>query len=318
MIRYRLEPSDVSAVRFGISPLSELGLGLRAFREPERYPLQRPWTDRVAGVLPLLDREVLSGLVDDRRWVADFVNPRPDSPLTSFDDELRALGRIRPERLRGDLERVHGTVPAVFAGRHDRVVERLQQALATTWELCFAPYWPRMRRVLQADVTHRGRVAAHEGVGAVLAGLSESVRFDGRHVDVRLSSPIARDRPVQGEGLTLVPSVFVVRASTPIDDDLPPTVMYPARGQGAMWSTASHPDAGAVRDLLGRTRAALLEALGEPSSSTDLAMRFGVSTSAVNQHLRVMERGGLLNRTRYGRAVLYYRSTVGDALLRRE
>lgn len=318
MIRYRLDPSDVSAVRFGISPLSELGLGLRAFRAPERYPLQRPWLQRIAGALPVLDRPVLAGLVDDRRWVADFVNPRPDAPLGSFDDELRALGRISPARLRTDLERVHGTVPDVFVGRHEDVVDRLVRALATTWELCFAPYWPRMRRVLEADVTHRGRIAAHEGVGAVLRGLSESVRFDGRHVDVRLSSPIARDRPVQGEGLTLVPSVFVVRASTPIDDDMPPTVMYPARGQGAMWSTASHPDAGAVRDLLGGTRAALLEALGEPASSTDLAMRFGVSTSAVNQHLRVMERGGLLNRTRYGRAVLYYRSTVGDALVRRE
>jgi DNA-binding transcriptional ArsR family regulator len=318
MIRYRLEPSDVSAVRFGISPLSELGLGLRAFRAPERYPLQAPWLERIAGVQSLLDRRVLLGLVDERRWVADFVNPRPDSPLTSIEDELRALGRITPTRFRTDLERVHGTVPEVFRGRHDTVVARVQEALATTWELCFAPYWPRMRRVLQADVTHRGRIAAHQGVGAVLRGLSESVRFDGRHVDVRLSSPIARDRPVQGEGLTLVPSVFVVRASTPIDDDLPPTVMYPARGQGAMWSTASHPDAGAVRDLLGRTRAALLDALGEPASSTDLAMRFGVSTSAVNQHLRVMERGGLLNRTRYGRAVLYYRSSVGDALVRRE
>ncbi|MBP1302867.1 DUF5937 family protein [Curtobacterium sp. 1310] len=318
MIRYRLEPSDVSAVRFGISPLSELGLGLRAFRAPERYPLQRPWLERIAGVLPVLDGPVLAGLVDERRWVADFVNPRPESPLGSFDDELRALGRISPSRLRTDLERVHATVPDVFVGRHEDVVDRLVRALATTWELCFAPYWPRMRRVLQADVTHRGRIAAHEGVGAVLGGLSESVRFDGRHVDVRLSSPIARDRPVQGEGLTLVPSVFVVRASTPIDDDMPPTVMYPARGQGAMWSTASHPDAGAVRDLLGGTRAALLDALGEPASSTDLAMRFGVSTSAVNQHLRVMERGGLLNRTRYGRAVLYYRSAVGDALVRRE
>ncbi len=318
MIRYRLDPSDVSAVRFGISPLSELGLGLRAFRAPDRYPLQQPWTERIAGVLPLLDRAVLLGLVNERRWVADFVNPRPDSPLTGFDDELRALGRITPERLRSDLERVHGTVPDVFTGRHEDVVERVQRALATTWELCFAPYWPRMRRVLQADIAHRGRIAAHQGVGAVLSGLSEAVRFDGRHLDVRLSSPIARDRPVQGEGLTLVPSVFVVAASTPIDDDLPPAVMYAARGQGAMWSTATHPDAGAVRDLLGRTRAALLDALGEPSSSTDLAMRFGVSTSAVNQHLRVMERGGLLNRTRYGRAVLYYRSTVGDALVRRE
>ena len=39
-----------------------------------------------------------------------------------------------------------------------------------------------------------------------------------------------------------------------------------------------------------------------------------MSTSAVNQHLRVMARAGLLNRARYGRAVLYYRSAAGDAL----
>ncbi|MFJ7289129.1 DUF5937 family protein [Curtobacterium sp. NPDC098951] len=316
MIRYHLEPSDVSAIRFGISPLSELGLGLRAFRAPDRYPLQQPWLDRIAAVRPLLDDEVLLGLVDERRWVADFVNPRPTSPLTSFDEELRALGRLPRARIVADLERVHDTVPPVFTGRHEAVVERLQQALATAWELCFAPHWARMRAVLQADISHRARTAAHAGIGAVLGGLSEAVRYDGTDLDVQLTSPVARDRPIGGEGLTLVPSMFVVRASVPIDDDLPPTVMYPARGQGAMWSTSGHPDAGSVRDLLGATRAALLEALGEPASSTDLALRFGVSTSAVNQHLRVMERGGLLNRSRYGRAVLYYRSTVGDALTR--
>ncbi len=242
--------------------------------------------------------------------------PRPTSPLTSFDEELRALGRLPRARIVADLERVHGTVPPVFTGRHEAVVERLQQALATAWELCFAPHWARMRAVLQADISHRARTAAHAGIGAVLGGLSEAVRYDGTDLDVQLTSPVARDRPIGGEGLTLVPSMFVVRASVPIDDDLPPTVMYPARGQGAMWSTSGHPDAGSVRDLLGATRAALLEALGEPASSTDLALRFGVSTSAVNQHLRVMERGGLLNRSRYGRAVLYYRSTVGDALTR--
>lgn len=118
MIRYHLEPSDVSAIRFGISPLSELGLGLRAFRAPDRYPLQQPWLDRIAAVRPLLDDEVLLGLVDERRWVADFVNPRPASPLTSFDEELRALGRLPRARIVADLERVHGTVPPVFTGRH--------------------------------------------------------------------------------------------------------------------------------------------------------------------------------------------------------
>ena len=314
MIRYELEAADISAIRFGISPLSELGLGLRALSQPEGYPLQAPWLRQIADVRPLLDLEVLLALINDRKWTADFVNPRPASPLTSFNDELAELGRISRARLHTDLERVHGEVPTVFRGRHDLVVARLQRALATTWDLCFAPHWARMSAVLRSDIAYRGRVAAQSGMGTVLNGLSDAARYDGRHLDVRLWNPEVRRRPVLGEGLTLVPSIFTVRVSTPIDDDLPPTVMYPARGQGAMWSTSAQPAPDAVVDLLGRTRATLLVALGEPASSTDLALQLGVSTSAINQHLRVMERAGLLNRTRYGRAVLYYRSAAGDAL----
>lgn len=314
MIRYEMEAADVSAIRFGVSPLSELGLALRALYEPEWFPLQRPWVQRIAGVRSLLDEEMLLSLVNDRRWVADFVNPRPSSPLTSLEDELADLGRISRAHLYADLEKVHGSVPRVFHGRHDVVVARLQRALATAWDLCFAPHWARMHAVMQADIAYRGRIAAQAGIGAVLNGLSDAVRYDGRHLDVRLWNPAVRHRPVLGDGLTLVPSIFTARVSTPIDDHLPPTVMYPARGQGAMWSAAVGPDAAAVTDLLGRTRAVLLTELGEPASSTDLALRLGVSTSAVNQHLRVMARAGLLNRARYGRAVLYYRSAAGDAL----
>lgn len=314
MIRYELDAPDVSAIRFGISPLSELGLGLRALYDPQWFPLQRPWLERIADVLPLLDLEVLLALVNERKWTADFVNPRPSSPLTSLDDELTALGRITRTHFVTDLERVHGEVPRVFRGRHDHVITRLQRALATAWDLCFAAHWSRMHAVLQADIAYRGRVAAQSGMGEMLNGLSVAIRYDGRYLDARLRNPAVRVRPVRGEGLTLVPSIFTERVSTPIADHLPPTVMYPARGQGAMWSPGTHSEPGAVLDLLGRPRAALLSALGEPASSTDLALRLGVSTSAVNQHLRVMERAGLLNRARYGRAVLYYRSATGDAL----
>lgn len=314
MIRYVLEPGDVSQIRFGISPLSELGLGLRAIRSPDHYPLQRPWHARIASVLPFLDLDVLMGLVDDRRYVADFVNPRPASSLTVLGDELAELGRISEDRFRADLELVHGTVPTVFRGDHAAVVARTVAALAGAWKLCFAPYWPRMLAVMQADILHRGREAAGSGLGAALSGLSPHMAYDGRHLDVRLRSPGTRVRPVRGEGLTLIPSMFVNRASTPVDESLPPAVMYAARGQGAMWSDAARPDAGAVRDLLGGTRATLLAALGEPASSTELALRLGVTTSAVNQHLRLLERAGLLNRARYGRSVLYYRSDLGEAL----
>jgi DNA-binding transcriptional ArsR family regulator len=289
-------------------------MGLRALRFPAAYPLQRPWMDRIAPVLPLLDLAPLHALVDDRRWVADFVNPRPASPLTLIDDELAALARISPERLRADLIRVHGTVPDVYRGAHPAVVQRMIDALAAMWRLCFAPSWARMRAVLEADILYRGRVAAGAGLGAALTGLTPRVTFDGRHLDVRLASDLSGLRQVRGEGVTLVPSMFVNRVCVPADDTLPPTLMYPARGQGAMWSPAAAPDAGAVRELLGASRAALLAALGEPASSTELALRLNVTTSAVNQQLRLLARAGLLNRARYGRSVLYYRSDLGESL----
>ncbi|MDR2256281.1 MAG: winged helix-turn-helix domain-containing protein [Arthrobacter sp.] len=314
MIRYTFAAPDVAALRFGISPLNELGLGLRALRRPEHYPLQAAWIERIAPVLPVLDQEVLLHLVDERRWVADFLNPRPASPLTSIDDELAALSRITPERLRADLEPIHGRLPAVFSGEHRAVVRRMVEAIAGMWHLCFAPHWPRMRSVLQADITHRGRLLASGGYADMFASLAKRVSWDGKHLDVRTMSNFEAQQEVGGRGFTLMPSIFVTDASTLIDLELPPMLMYPARGQGAMWGSHAGTDRGALSQLLGSTRAELLAALGEPASSTELALRFGVSASAINQHLRVLERTGLLNRTRYGRSVLYYRSDLGESL----
>ncbi len=47
-----------------------------------------------------------------------------------------------------------------------------------------------------------------------------------------------------------------------------------------------------------------------------LAGRFGVTPGAVSQHLAVLYRGGLVDRQRSGRTVLYQASELGLALLR--
>ena len=62
-------------------------------------------------------------------------------------------------------------------------------------------------------------------------------------------------------------------------------------------------------------RARLLTVLESPASSTELAIRLGVTTSAVNQHLRAMRDAGLLSAARHGRSVLYLRSELGDHLV---
>jgi DNA-binding transcriptional ArsR family regulator len=314
MLRYLLTEDDVGSVRFGISPLCELGLSLRAIREPARFPLQLGWLRRTEEARAHLDMATLNGLIDERMWTPDFLNPRPSSPLTRLDDELDVLLATPPEVFRADLIAVHGRIPEVFAGSTSAALRRIVRALRQLWETCLEPYWPRMRAVLEADVVHRGRQIAQTGVAGMLNGLSSRIDYDHGVVSVRLATAVDREQAIDGNGLTLVPTMFTRRASAPIGDG-PPMILYSARGQGALWEAERVANPAAVAAVLGQTRASLLAALGDPASSTELGVRLGVTASAVNQHLRVLRDAGLLVSTRYGRSVLYLRSELGTSLL---
>ncbi|WP_022889219.1 ArsR/SmtB family transcription factor [Agromyces italicus] len=314
MLRYVLNEDDVGAVRFGISPLCELSLSLRAVREPSRFPLQLPWLKRTAEARAALDLDALTALIDDRLWTPDFLNPRPESPLTRLEDEFAALLDTPGDVIERDLVAVHGDVPEVFAGSRRAAMRRIVRALRELWDASFAEYWPRMRAVLEADVVYRGRQIAQGGVASMLNGLSATVDYEGGVVSVRLKDPNDRVQPIDGLGLTLVPTMFTRRGSAPVGDG-PPMIMYPARGQGALWEAEHVANPAAVAAVLGETRARLLSALGDPASSTELGVRFGVTASAVNQHLRVLRDAGLVVSTRYGHSVLYLRSELGASLL---
>ncbi|HEY5935973.1 MAG TPA: DUF5937 family protein, partial [Kofleriaceae bacterium] len=140
-----LNEADVASVRFGISPLCELGLSLRAIRDPSRFPLQLPWLRRTEAARANLDLEALFALIDDRLWTPDFLNPRPASPLTRLDDEFAVLAAIPSDEFVGDLVAVHGHLPDVFTGSPRVAVRRIVRALRELWEATFEPYWPRMR-----------------------------------------------------------------------------------------------------------------------------------------------------------------------------
>ncbi|AYF99381.1 transcriptional regulator [Protaetiibacter intestinalis] len=312
MLRYRLVDADIGGIRFGISPLCELGLSLRAIRDPGAFPLQLGWLRRTEAARSRIDMTTLMALIDDRLWTPDFLNPRPASPLTRIDEEFAALEALDPDVFTHDLEAVHGRVPAPLRGDRPAAIRRTVRALRQLWDEAFAPHWPRMRAVLEADVVYRGRRISRHGLADMFGGLSSTVSFDGTVVSIALRDPT--DREYAGAGLTLVPTMFTRRASAPVGDG-PPMLMYPARGQGALWETEAVPDVDAVAALLGASRTRLLAALGQPASSTELAVRFDVTPSAVNQHLRVLRDAGLLTAVRYGRSVLYLRSELGSALL---
>lgn len=316
MIEYELVGMDLGEVRFAISPLNELTLSLRTFRDPGRYPLHLPWLRATEAARAALDVELLEALTNERLWTPDFLTPRPHSPLAHFDDELATLRDVPARVVREDLAEVHPDgLPPVLAGRTDRVVRRITRALEEYWESCFAPWWPRMRALLEADIVHRGRVSARHGLASMFGGLSSRVRLEGNVVQVHLASSWSYRRTTADAGLTLVPTLFSRNASTPISPDEPPVVMYGARGVGALWEAESPAPGEALVDLIGRARARLLTLLGNPASSTELAVRLGVTPTAVNQHLRAMKAAGLLTTARHGRSMLYLRSDLGDRLV---
>ena len=91
-------------------------------------------------------------------------------------------------------------------------------------------------------------------------------------------------------------------------------ILYAARGVATLWQAQVLPAPAALANLLGTIRAGLLVDLRTPASSTELAARLGVTTTAVNQHLRALRAGGLLVSARHGRSMLYRRSDLGDRL----
>ncbi|MFC7880024.1 DUF5937 family protein [Isoptericola sp. NPDC057391] len=316
-MHYELAGMDLADVRFAVSPLNELVLSLRAWRDPGRFPVHLPWLRRVQEARATLDGDMLLALTNASMWTPDFLTPRPRSPLTRLDDELAAVAAVDDAVVAQDLDEVHPAgLPAPLRGPVPALRRRILDALTDYWDACFTPDWPRMRTVLQADVVHRGTVISARGAGAMFADLADRVSFADGVVSVRsTTNTLTRWRSTAGEGLTLVPTLFTRGASCPISPDEPPMIMYGARGTGTLWQPERQVADDALVAVLGRARAGLLTALEQPASSTELARRLDVTTSAVNQHLRVLRDAGLLTSARAGRSVLYLRSEVGDALV---
>jgi DNA-binding transcriptional ArsR family regulator len=112
-----------------------------------------------------------------------------------------------------------------------------------------------------------------------------------------------------------MPSVFAHKPVPPLDPGGPPSLAYPSRGIGTLWAPPPEPDVSALIDLLGRTRALLLQILDEPLPTVEIARRLKVTPSAVSQHLQVLHRTALVTRARDRRQVLYRRSPIGNQLI---
>ncbi|GAA2759903.1 ArsR/SmtB family transcription factor [Actinopolymorpha rutila] len=324
--------ADLALTRYAVSPMWEVVTSFRLLRGEVGPPLHRRWAAQVRPRLVSagLDRGWLAELIPPNGYLADFLNPTPASPFPALSGELETIRATSADQVRIELDMLaadrDGDRQAGRGGgrsaRSRLLYDAPEEALAkvaaeieTYWELALAPYWARIRHLLEADVFYRARQAAEHGSAHVLDELHDSVRWDdGTLRLVRRHCSITRGQA--GGGLLLVPSGFVwPRVLTRSVAGEPPQLAYPARGVGNLWEPRTPTSAAAVAGVLGRSRTRILTELDTPSSTTELARRAGMSAAGVSQHLTALRDAGLVTAHRSGRSVLYARTSVADALL---
>jgi DNA-binding transcriptional ArsR family regulator len=239
----------------------------------------------------------------------EFLVPAPTGKSPEFEEELARMSATPDEPVRASLRRVFGggqwpdTARDLFEQPRESLAE-IAAELADGHDRLIVPHWERIRSVLDADVAYHAGLLAGAGARSLFGDLHPDLRWsEGKLFMTDAEDGLDRQITLGPDGLVL---------------------LYPARGVARVWdhlealdpgSSGRAGDLAAVEALLGAPRARLLSALRSPATTSALAGRFGVTPGAVSQHLAVLYRGGLVDRQRSGRTVLYQASGLGLALL---
>ncbi|MGW1374520.1 DUF5937 family protein [Streptomyces sp. NPDC002446] len=314
---------DLLRIRFAVSPLCETHEAVRTLRRADRHGYHTPWLRRM--------RETLAGLDLTPLWLfmpspppgytPDFLGRPPDTPTAGFDEELARLRATDPALARAEMAKSLACTPGALESERGRAaladpaaaIRELAEVTERAWQALLAPDWPRLRALLEAEIAYRSRQLASGGLQRLFADLHPLVSWSGDTLTVRTRIDFVQMQDLEGRGVLLLPSVFVwPDVVSGFDPPWQPTVIYPARGIGGLWS---EPETGpALARLLGANRAAVLAALDAPSTTTALAHRLALAPSSVSAHLSVLRDAGLLVARRHGHEVFYERTPLGMAL----
>jgi DNA-binding transcriptional ArsR family regulator len=167
----------------------------------------------------------------------------------------------------------------------------------------------------------RSRILDRGGPDKLLASLQgQAIRW--RPPILEVAYPKDMDLQLNGRGLEIVPSVFVGRGPNlthdPSHPDAAPRLIMPASAegvrQGQLWDVPQRTGAG-LAALVGRNRAAVLSAVVDGGTTSEVASRVGISLAAASQHASVLRGAGLIITRRQGTSVLHVLTPLGAELL---
>src|SRR6266511_4362361 len=314
---------SLMAVRFAWSPAWETMAAVRTLVDDRARSYHEPWHRLVGERVDRLDLAPLLAVEPLWGFVPDFLTPPPRTAGPRLRDPLAEIRATPPAQVAHELQLCRETVEDdqhrrlldSFLTDPARARDLLAARLHEVWSGLVAPFWIRVRTLLDRDIEQRSRTLARHGLRRVLDELHPRIRWTKRGLSCADRS--GRTVEVDERGLVLMPSAYMwPKVAAIVDEPWLPTIVYPARGVGELWRAPSAPPDALAR-LLGRTRALVLASLDQPLSTTALATILELSPAGVSRHLLALRDSGIVSSTRESHEVRYRRTELESALLHR-
>lgn len=311
----------------GADPLWEAALSLHLLQNRQAELAFGPWRREVRGAL---ERAGLTGAVralmllyPPAVYFPDFLTPgRGELDLDAGVDRVLATPR---RRLVAELTRLYAHAPGPvprsvrwLAEGDPQALRWLGTVLRRYHAVAVEPYLPAIRAQVAADRFERGEAALTGGAEGLLSSFGGLPEWECARRTLRAPYPVDRDLRLEGRTLTLVPGFFCVRSPLAlVDDEPPPVLVHPLSPPPGWLARSRQPEAAAppLAQLIGASRAQLLELLEEPMTTTGLAAALRLAPSTASRHASVLREAGLLASRRDGTRVMHRRTALGEALL---
>jgi DNA-binding transcriptional ArsR family regulator len=274
---------------------------------------------RMATVRPAA--RLLATLAPQGPYFPDFLTPAEAS--AGLDAGLAAVASTPRRRLCAELNllaeinrRRGRPVPywlGAFAAGDRFTLTRLTTVLRNYYETAIAPQRGLIRAVVDADIRGRTEALRAGGVEGLFRSFVPLMAWKAPVLEICYD--VDQDLVLQGRGLRLIPSFFCHRSAISVaDPNLVPVIIYPIP-LAHRWLVGQVPNRQAMKKLMGTTRSAVLFAVDEGATTTQLAGALSTSLSAVSRHTAVLRESGLLITRRRGPAVWHTLTDLGQQFL---
>ncbi|MFD8824002.1 ArsR/SmtB family transcription factor [Streptomyces sp. NPDC059605] len=331
MLRIHFTSEDLNRLRIapGPDPMWELVLALHLLQNRQAAVVFDPWRREVRAAIARAGLggtvTALTRLCPHAAFFPDFLTPgQGDTDLETGIDRVLSTPMAELDR---EISMLHppGRMPGgarLLASGDRRALGRLGEALRRTYAVAVQPYADDIRAAVAADRPVRARAALGSGSSGLLASYGPDLDWRNESRLLEAPYPVSRDKPLNGRPLTIVPAFFCVRHPVMLADPGLPQVLVHPLSPAAGWlerSRAARRDAGSrtpgVARLIGRSRAAALDVLERPMTTTQLAAVLRLTLSTASRHATVLREAGLVASERQGSAVIHRRTLLGDALM---